>query len=541
MSVGVIVKALLTIVIGYLLGGISFGWIVGRIKNVNILEEGSGNPGFTNAWRVLGMKTALLVLAGDALKGYLAVLFGAKLLGDVGMMIGFVSVVFGHSFSYMLHFKGGKGIATAAGALMYISPITLLWCLLIVGVIVGLTKYMSLGSVTVAILCPILLYIDHQPPIVVGVVACAAAYIVYLHRGNIKRLLNGTENKAGSKRRWVLLARIAVYGAGSWGTALAQVLTVNGHDVTLWGRNVQQMQEIALAKENKKYLPGIPLSENLKVTSEWPQPQAYDYLLIGVPTQSQRQLLEAHKDEFVQSKGILINVAKGIETSTRKCGHEVYQDVLGDIKDRYVVLYGPSHAEEFGKNMPTALVAASENQNAAEAVQGIFMNDNVRVYTGKDVVGVELGGALKNIIALAIGMTLGLGYGDNARAALMTRGLAEITRLGVALGAQPYTFLGLTGVGDLIVTCTSEHSRNRRAGFRLGQGQPLEKVLEEMGMVVEGVATTKAAYALAKELDVEMPILEEMYNVLFLGGDVNECTKNLMTRQKKGEHDDFEE
>lgn len=337
------------------------------------------------------------------------------------------------------------------------------------------------------------------------------------------------------------MAKVAVYGAGSWGTALAQVLAVNGHEVVLWGRNVAQMQEIEETRENKKYLPGVTLHEALKVTSLWPDPEVYDYLLIGVPTQSQRGLLSGHKESFARSKGVLINVAKGIETSTGKCVHEVYEDVLGsEVMARYVVLYGPSHAEEFGRNMPTALVAASENSKAAEGVQTIFMNENVRVYTGKDVVGVELGGALKNIIALAIGMTIGLGYGDNARAALMTRGLAEITRLGVALGAEPYTFLGLTGVGDLFVTCTSEHSRNRRAGIMLGQGKKLDDVLQDMGMVVEGVSTTKAAYALAKEKHIEMPILEQMYHVLFEDGDVNTCTKALMTRQKKGEHDDFE-
>ena len=232
------------------------------------------------------------------------------------------------------------------------------------------------------------------------------------------------------------MAKVAVYGAGSWGTALAQVLAFNGNSVTLWGRNKEQMQEIAESRENKKYLPGVSLHPTLSVTSDWPEPEAFDYLLIGVPTQSQRGLLTAHRDEFACAKGVLINVAKGIETATGKCVHEVYADVLGEaVLDRYVVLYGPSHAEEFGRNMPTALVAASRNQEAAEGVQTIFMNDNVRVYTGKDVVGVELGGALKNIIALAIGMTIGLGYGDNARAALMTRGLAEITRLGVALGS----------------------------------------------------------------------------------------------------------
>lgn len=337
------------------------------------------------------------------------------------------------------------------------------------------------------------------------------------------------------------MAKVAVCGAGSWGTALAQVLACNGHEVVLWGRNSAQMEEMVRTHENKKYLPGVTLHPALKVTSEWPDAAPFDYLLIGVPTQSQRSLLEAHREELTQAKGVLINVAKGIETATGKCVHEIYADVLGaDALARYVVLYGPSHAEEFGRNMPTALVAASQNPQAAEGVQNIFMNENVRVYTGKDVVGVELGGALKNIIALAIGMTIGLGYGDNARAALMTRGLAEITRLGVALGAEPYTFLGLTGVGDLFVTCTSEHSRNRRAGILLGQGKPLDEVLANMGMVVEGVSTTKAAYALAKEKHIEMPILEQMYHVLFEGGDVNTCTKALMTRQRKGEHDDFE-
>lgn len=337
------------------------------------------------------------------------------------------------------------------------------------------------------------------------------------------------------------MAKIACYGAGSWGTALAQVLCLNGHEVVLWGRNEAQMSEINLTRENKKYLPGVTLLPSLTITHEWPQAEDYDFLLISVPTQSQRSLLESHRDEFMRAQGVLINVAKGIETATGDCLHQVYADVLGEeALSRYVVLYGPSHAEEFARNMPTALVAASANTAAAEGVQTLFMNENVRVYTGKDVVGVELGGALKNIIALAIGMTVGLGYGDNARAALMTRGLAEITRLGVALGAEPYTFLGLTGVGDLFVTCTSNHSRNRRAGIMLGEGRSLDDVLQNMGMVVEGVSTTKAAYALAKERGIEMPILEQMYHALFEGGDVKTCTRTLMTRQKKGEHDDFE-
>lgn len=195
-----LIKILGIIFISYLLGGLSFGWMVARMNGVNILEEGSGNPGFTNAWRTLGMKNALLVLFGDALKGYLAVWIGAAIGGDIGMMVAFVAVIVGHSLSYMLKFKGGKGIATAAGALLYISPLTVLFLVLIVLVVVGVTKYMSLGSILVALLCPAFLYLNHQPSIVVGTVTVIAAYIIWLHRGNIKRLLNGTENKIGAKR-----------------------------------------------------------------------------------------------------------------------------------------------------------------------------------------------------------------------------------------------------------------------------------------------------------------------------------------------------
>ena len=335
------------------------------------------------------------------------------------------------------------------------------------------------------------------------------------------------------------MAHVAVLGAGSWGTALAQVLALNGHDAYLWGRNTTQMDEIRRTRENKKYLPEVTLHPDLEIGSDFPDLLSFDYIIVSVPAQSQRQLIESHREAFISSNSLLINVAKGIETSTQKCIHEIYEQLIPDVDKRFVVLSGPSHAEEFGKNMPTALVAASISQNAAVAVQNLFMNENVRVYTSHDVVGVELGGALKNIIALAVGMTVGLGYGDNARAALMTRGLAEITRLGVAMGAEPYTFLGLTGMGDLIVTCTSMHSRNYRAGLMLGQGKNLQYVLDHMGMVVEGVATSRAAHAVAESKNIEMPILQQMYHVLFTDGDVREAARILMTRQKKPEPEKY--
>lgn len=335
------------------------------------------------------------------------------------------------------------------------------------------------------------------------------------------------------------MAKIVVLGAGSWGTAIAQVLSQNGHHTILWGRNQEQIAQMSQERINQRYLPNVLLDEQMEFTSDFPDLAQADYVIVSVPAQSQRELLEQYRQFFYNTKAILVNVSKGIEISSGKCIHEIYEELLGIHGKRFVVLSGPSHAEEFGKNMPTALVAASEDAEAALAVQEIFMNDAVRVYTTDDVIGVELGGALKNIIALAVGMTVGLAYGDNAKAALMTRGLTEITRLGVALGAQPYTFLGLTGVGDLIVTCTSMHSRNFRAGLLLGQGKPLNQVLQEMGMVVEGVMTTEAAYRLAQEKNIEMPILEKMYQVIFEGADVHISAQNLMTREKKSETEEY--
>ncbi len=334
------------------------------------------------------------------------------------------------------------------------------------------------------------------------------------------------------------MAKLAVLGAGSWGTALAQTAALHGQEVILWARNPKHIAEMENNKENKKYLPGVTLDPNIILTADLAQTVGCDMTVIAVPTQAQREFL-AQNAVLFSGKGILINVAKGLEASTGKRLSTVYTEELGDMSERYVALYGPSHAEEVGRNMPTALVAASENEQLAEKVQKMFMSEDLRVYTSSDVIGVELGGALKNIIALAIGMTIGLGYGDNARAALMTRGLAEISRLGVALGAKPMTFLGLTGVGDLIVTCTSEHSRNRTAGVQLGQGRKLDDVLSNMGMVVESVPTTRAAYDLARGMNISMPIVEHMHAVLFEGFDVREAAYDLMTRSRKSEQEDF--
>jgi glycerol-3-phosphate dehydrogenase (NAD(P)+) len=336
------------------------------------------------------------------------------------------------------------------------------------------------------------------------------------------------------------LDRIAVVGAGSWGTALAIVLADNGYQVRLWGHKEAQINEINEQHTNAKYLPGVELPPSIKGYSSIEEAlHGIETLVLAVPTKAIREVLGKIR-AFQQTPITIVHVSKGLEPETFKRVSEVIKEELSEevLKD-VVVLSGPSHAEEVSRRQPTTVTVACENLSSAESIQDIFINQNLRVYTNLDVIGVEIGGALKNIIALAAGITDGLGYGDNAKAALITRGLAEIARLGVAMGANPLTFAGLTGIGDLIVTCTSVHSRNWRAGNLLGKGQSLDEVLENMGMVVEGVRTTKAAYQLAKKLEVSMPITNALYEVLFNNKDPKEAVDSLMARGKTHEMEDL--
>ncbi|WP_108671115.1 NAD(P)H-dependent glycerol-3-phosphate dehydrogenase [Peribacillus acanthi] len=334
--------------------------------------------------------------------------------------------------------------------------------------------------------------------------------------------------------------KVAVIGAGSWGTALAMVLADNGHDVRLWGHNASQIEEINTYHTNKKYLPEIELpSSIIGYDSLEKALDGVEHVILAVPTKAIREVLSSIA-EVISNPIVVVHVSKGIEPDTLLRISEMIEEVMPStlLKD-VVVLSGPSHAEEVSLRHPTTVTVSSMNMKAAEVIQDLFMNTNFRVYTNADVIGVEIGGALKNIIALAAGITDGLGYGDNAKAALITRGLAEIARLGTTMGANPLTFSGLTGIGDLIVTCTSVHSRNWRAGNMLGKGQNLDEVLENMGMVVEGVRTTKAAYQLAKKYDVKMPITEALYGVLFNGDPVKAAVDTLMSRTKKSEMEDL--
>ncbi|NRD80584.1 NAD(P)H-dependent glycerol-3-phosphate dehydrogenase [Bacillus sp. BRMEA1] len=329
---------------------------------------------------------------------------------------------------------------------------------------------------------------------------------------------------------------IAVVGAGSWGTALAMVLADNGHDVRLWSHNENQVSEINEHHTNKKYLPDIALPEKIVGYASLSEALAeMETIILAVPTKAIREVLGKICAVIVNPVTIA-HVSKGIEPDTllritEVIKEEMPKELLKDV----VVLSGPSHAEEVILRHPTTVTVSSENMAAAEKIQDIFINQYFRVYTNADVVGVEIGGALKNIIALAAGISDGLGYGDNAKAALITRGLAEIARLGAKMGANPLTFSGLAGIGDLIVTCTSIHSRNWRAGNMLGKGKTLDDVLDNMGMVVEGVRTTKAGYQLAEKYDVNMPITCVLYDVLFNGKNAKDAVDELMARGRTNE------
>lgn len=330
---------------------------------------------------------------------------------------------------------------------------------------------------------------------------------------------------------------IAVMGAGSWGTALAVTLGRNGHTVRMWDIDQAHLADIGAHRENRRFLPEVLLPEGVDVSADRDAIlDGADLVLFSVPAQHFRQAF-TQAMAHLPKDALVVNVAKGIEQQSLQRMSEIAFSLRPEL--RYVVLSGPSHAEEVGRGMPTTVAVASPDRDWAEEAQDIFMNDYLRIYTNDDVAGVELGGSLKNIIALGAGISDGLGYGDNAKAAMMTRGMTEITRLGVRLGADPLTFSGLSGIGDLIVTCTSVHSRNRRCGMMIGQGIPPAEAVEKVGMVVEGMYTTDAAYRLAEKVGVEMPITEAIYRVI--NGDLpaRDAVGMLMSRSRKHENEDM--
>jgi glycerol-3-phosphate dehydrogenase (NAD(P)+) len=331
--------------------------------------------------------------------------------------------------------------------------------------------------------------------------------------------------------------RIAVIGAGSWGTALAVNLAGKGHTISIWDIDEELLRGLERDRENKRYLPDVSLHDGVGVSFGL-QEAVYgaDAVLFVVPAQHFRSVL-LQAGPHIARETPIINAAKGIEQKTLKTGSLIAAEILPE--NIFVALSGPSHAEEVGRGMPTTVVAASADAEQAAYVQDIFMTERFRVYTNDDVIGVELGGALKNIIALGAGISDGLGFGDNAKAAMMTRGITEIARLGEKLGGRRETFFGLTGIGDLIVTCTSMHSRNRRCGLMIGEGTEPAEAVRRVGMVVEGVHTASAAWQLARREHVDMPITEQIYEVITGRVDTKDAAFTLMTRRKRHEPEDL--
>lgn len=330
-----------------------------------------------------------------------------------------------------------------------------------------------------------------------------------------------------------MCSKVAILGGGSFGTAIAVMLSKNGHKINIWDRKEKTIEDINIKRENIKYLHNVIIPNGVNAFSSMQETISdCDFIVLAVPSHVIRDICKYSK-EFINKDQVIVSIAKGIEEHTGKRLSQVIQEELPD--SQVVILSGPSHAEEVAQDIPTTVVVSSLKMDYAEKVQNLFMNNKFRVYTNEDLIGVEIGGAVKNIIALAAGISDGIGYGDNTKAALMTRGMSEIVRIGVKLGGKPETFSGLTGMGDLIVTCTSMHSRNRRAGILIGKGMSLNEAAEQIGMVVEGVKACRAFYELKSKIDISMPITDTLYRVLFEGKDPKYGVYELMTRDKKQE------
>lgn len=333
------------------------------------------------------------------------------------------------------------------------------------------------------------------------------------------------------------MADISIIGAGSWGTALAVLLHKNGHRITIWSIIKEEIEMLEKEHEHKDKLPGVKLPEDMTFTTDLEGAvKGKDILVLAVPSPFTRSTSHMLK-EYVAEGQIIVNVAKGIEETSMMTLSQIIEEEVPQAE--VAVLSGPSHAEEVGRGIPTTIVVGAKNKKTAEYLQNQFMNEVFRVYISPDVLGIELGAALKNVVALAAGIADGLGYGDNTKAALITRGITEIARLGTAMGGRFETFCGLTGIGDLIVTCASMHSRNRRAGILIGKGYTMEEAMKEVKMVVEGVYSAKAAMALAEKYHVSLPIIEQVNAVLFDGKSADAAVKDLMIRDKKLEHSDI--
>ncbi len=594
-------SVLLLAAAAYVVGATPASYWIGRaVYGIDLRGQGSGNLGATNAFRVLGWRAGVPVILVDIVKGF-APAFWFPLLDGLaepswGVLYGAAAVV-GHVFSFWVGFRGGKGVATGAGALAALSLPVLAVGVIAWGTIVLLTRYVSLASVAAGAAVAAAAWLDAGAGTPLRAFMFAVAvFVAWAHRGNLARLAAGEEPKLGEPdppargggqgaadsvgeagpaagagrvaapdpgsgglpdREGAPVAvaaapgsgsgglpdrkgaPVAVIGAGSWGTALAGLLA-GSVAVRLWAREPEVVASVEASGVNALYLDGVPLDRRrLSVTNSLEEALAGAASVVwACPVQHSAAVLE-QAAALMPEEALVVSCSKGIEVATKRRMDEVFAAYLPARQVRRLcVLSGPSFAREVAAGTPTAVVVASRDEAACLAAQALLQTDRFRVYTSPDLVGVELAGALKNVVALAAGVASGLGLGHNALAALMTRGIAETSRLGKALGAQRATFAGLAGMGDLVLTCTGELSRNRAVGVQLGKGRPIGEILRGERTVAEGVATVRAVHELAASAGVEMPLCTEVFRIVAEGADPNEALSRLMTRQPKPEDPD---
>ncbi len=577
-------------VMAYLIGCVNPAIIISNLSKIDIRKEGSGNPGTSNVLRVMGWKAALISLIAEILVGYVAVLLGKQIEGYQGAALAFALVLVGHAFPAFYKFKGGNVIAVAFGSAFALNfPSAIL--ALLVGIIFMLsTMKMSLGAISAAFVYPFLiwLYLPNQTYLLYFTIGISV-FVILMYIPAIKRLLKRTEPDITINLKEKLLSvdymrinytnmgedkstdspvaehvaggisqteqepeptdfykdvkipklpkdkkyKIGVIGNGSFGTAMANLLVHNGYDVTLYGRNKEAIDKMKETNMNEKYLPYVLLSNKIKYTNNLSTAvKGRKIVVMAVPTQ-QFRAVSKKVAKFIEKDTIIVNLAKGIEQGSTDRLSQIAEEVLP--KQAYVALSGPTHAEEIVRNYPSSIVAASKDAESAKLIQDVFMNDRLRVYTQDDLIGVELAGALKNVIAIATGICDGMKFGANARAALMTRAIHEIERMGKVLGAKDATFAGLAGIGDLMVTCTTNLSRNRRCGLFIGIGLDVDEAVKRVGSTVEGFFTAEAVCELADKENIDMPICQLTNKVLKGELEINEAFETLMARPKKDE------
>ncbi len=526
-------NGLLALIAAYLIGGIPFGFLLVRLTTgKDVRAEGSGNIGATNVLRTTGRAVAVATLVLDIAKGYFAVWLMAELAGDDPMWLSAaaLAVMAGHAYPVSLKFKGGKAVASFIGAFLYLTPLPLFAVLLVFVAVVAATRHISAGSIIAAAAFPFGVWMISTP-------ACFGAGRIRDCRGVYRvpapREYRSSARGNGERIRLESKMRLGILGAGSWGTALAVVLAPRFERITLWVFEADLAERMLATRQNDIYLPGIELPANVEVTAQLQSATGAGIVLGVMPSHHARRLY-GEAMPFLAESTIFVSATKGLEQGTLLRMSQVILDVA-PFPAKVAVLSGPTFAREVARGDPTAVVIASESADVAAEVQGSFSGPTFRLYTNFDTIGVEIAAAVKNVIAIGAGVCQGLGLGNNSLAALITRGLAEITRLAVAMGGQPKTLAGLAGLGDLVLTCSGVLSRNRMVGIELAKGRALADIVGSTRMVAEGVETCGAAVELGVKFGVDLPIVTQMHAVLHAGKNPREALRDLMERSLKGE------